>query len=206
MKPIFTQNQLFTFLLFCNGQGLEKTILDCGAGGKRPPLGIFADHGYATTGIEIDDEAIEHAKAFEEEHGMDLNISKGDMRALPYEDESFSYVYSYNTIFHMSKEEINKAIGEINRVLKPGGICFVNFLTTKDFRAEMGEKIAEGEYLQKERGGLILHSYHEEDEPEKYFENHGLKVGYKETRVRMVPAPNGGTVTLGLVDYIVEKI
>ncbi len=40
MKAIFRQNQLFTFLLYCNGQALNKTILDCGAGGNLPPLAI----------------------------------------------------------------------------------------------------------------------------------------------------------------------
>jgi len=205
MKPIFRQNQLFTFLLYCNGQELEKNILDCGAGGTCPPLAIFAEQGYKTCGIEIDDEAIEKAKAFEKEHGLELNISKGDMRNLMYENESFSYLFSYNTIFHMSKEEINKTIGEIKRVLKPEGLAFINFLSTKDFRYGMGEKVAEGEYLQKENGGMVLHSYHEEDEAEKYFEQHGLNVVYKEVRVRTGPSRNGGKVILNFIDYIVEK-
>ena len=107
MKTIFRQNQLFTFLLYCNGQGLEKNILDCGAGGGCPPLAIFKDHGYETYGIDIDEEEIQRAKEFEEKHNLELNISKGDMRNLKFEDEYFSYIYSYNTIFHMSKEEIS---------------------------------------------------------------------------------------------------
>lgn len=205
MKTIFRQNQLFTFLLYCNSEELDKNILDCGAGGNCPPLAIFAEQGYKTCGIDINEEAIEKAKAFEKEHGLNLNISKGDMRALKYENESFSYLFSYNTIFHMSKEEINQTIGEIKRVLKPKGLAFINFLSTKDFRCGLGEKVAEGEYLQKENGSMILHSYHEEDEAEKYFEQHGLNVVYKELRVRTGPSRNGGKVTLSFIDYIVEK-
>lgn len=103
MKDIFRQNQLFTFSLYCNGQGLEREVLDCGAGGNLPTLAIFHENGYKVHGIEIDDEQLEKANKFGEERGIDLNIQKGDMKDLPYKDNSMSYIYSYNSIFHMSK-------------------------------------------------------------------------------------------------------
>lgn len=78
-----------------------KNILDCGAGGDYPPLAIFSEFGYKTYGIEISDSQIEKAKVFEEQVGLELNISKGDIRELPFEDESISYIYSYNSIFYM---------------------------------------------------------------------------------------------------------
>ena len=31
--------------------GLEKTVLDCGAGGRYPPLALFHQHGYDAFGI-----------------------------------------------------------------------------------------------------------------------------------------------------------
>ena len=119
MKTAFWQSQLYTFLMYCNGHGLEKEILDCGAGGKTPPLAIFKEHGYETCGIEIDDEQIDKANKFEEERGIDLNIQKGDMRDLPFENSSKNYIYSYNSIFHMNKKEVAQTISEIKRVLKP---------------------------------------------------------------------------------------
>lgn len=74
MKPIFVQNQLYTFLLYCNGSGLERKILDCGAGGKLPPLAIFKEQGYETHGIDISEKQIAFAKEFEKKHGLELNI------------------------------------------------------------------------------------------------------------------------------------
>lgn len=205
MKPIFTQNQLFTFLLYCNGQGLVKNILDCGAGGILPPLALFKEHGYETVGIDISDSAIEHAKRFESEIDMELNITKGDMKNLSFKDNSFSYCYSYNTIFHMSKDDIKKSLEEMKRVLVPGGLMFVNFVSTADERCGIGEKVGAGEYYEIENGEKVLHSYFEENEGEELFQQLGLKRIYKEIRKRTGPKRGGGFVTLGYVDYIVEK-
>jgi ubiquinone/menaquinone biosynthesis C-methylase UbiE len=124
MKTVYRQNQLYTFLLYCDDIEIKKEVLDCGAGGNCPPLSIFAEHGYKTHGIDIDDKQIELAKEFEVTQGLDLGITKGDMKELPYEDNSISFIYSYNSIFHMSKKEILKAIIEIRRVLSVGGLTY----------------------------------------------------------------------------------
>ncbi len=204
MKVAFRQTQLYTFLLYCNGVDLDKKILDCGAGGVLPPLAIFAEHGYETCGIDISKAQIDLAKNFEEKHNLELGIMEGDMKKIPFEDESISFVYSYNSIFHMSKEEIGIAIKEIYRILPKGGLAFINFPSTKDFRSAVGEKIREGEYLQEEHGEKILHSYFEDDEADKYFKD--FKIIYKEKRVRDGYASADRKITLGFIDYIVEKL
>jgi ubiquinone/menaquinone biosynthesis C-methylase UbiE len=205
MKPIFTQNQLFTFLLYCNGEGLEKNVLDCGAGGMLPPLALFKEHGYETTGIDISEAAIERAEKFQSECGMKLNITKGDMKELLFGDNSFSYCFSYNTIFHMSKEDIKKSLEEMKRVLVPGGLMFVNFVSTTDERCGTGEEVRPGEYYEIEHNEKVLHSYFHENEGEELFKQLGLKRIYKEVRKRTGPKSGGGFVTLGYIDYIVEK-
>jgi ubiquinone/menaquinone biosynthesis C-methylase UbiE len=204
MKPVFRQNQLYTFLLYCNDVELDKVILDCGAGGNLPPLAIFHEYGYKTYGIDISQEQIELAKKFEVEHNLELGIAQEDMKSLPFEDESISFIYSYNSIFHMSKVEIGIAIKEIYRVLPKGGLAFINFASTSDFRATMGEKVRDGEYLQQEHGEKILHSYFDENEAENYFE--GFKVIYKEKRIRDGYARENVKITLSFIDYIIEKI
>ena len=60
--------------------------------------------------------------------------SEYDISRSVYEKDCFGAVYSYNSIFHMTKKDIAVALKEMKRVLKPQGLMFVNFLTTDDFR------------------------------------------------------------------------
>lgn len=202
MNFIFRQTQLYKFLNYCNGINLEKSVLDCGAGGDCPPLALFLDYGYKTYGIEISDSQIEMAETFSKEHNVELNISKGDIRKLPFGDESISYIYSYNTIFHMKKEDIAKALVEIKRVLKPGGICFINFLSINDCDYGQGEKVGEGEFLQCEGDGKVIHTYYDIEEAEAHFKD--MKILFKENRI-LERLYEGEKIKQGYIDYIVEK-
>lgn len=82
MNYSIKQTQLYKFLNYCNERNLDKVVLDCGAGGDYPPLYIFAESGYKTYGIEISDSQLEKARIFSNQVGVNLNISKGDMRQL----------------------------------------------------------------------------------------------------------------------------
>lgn len=204
MKATFRQTQLYKFLLYCNGEGLNKRILDLGAGGNCPPLAIFKEHGYETHGIEISEKQIELAREFEKKHNLNLGIKKGDMLNTGFEDDSFEYVYSFNSVFHMSKKQVGEAIKEMRRITKTGGFVFVNFASTNDMRATQGRKEAEGETWLVEHGEEVLHSFFDENEPKKYFE--GFEVLYKENRVIEVKGRNNQEVKVGFVDYILKKI
>ncbi|MEG2742583.1 MAG: class I SAM-dependent methyltransferase [Clostridium sp.] len=184
---------------------MRKNILDCGAGGALPPLALFKEQGYETLGIDISEVAIQRAEKFESENNINLNINKGDMKELSFADNSFSYCFSYNTIFHMSKVEIKKSLKEMIRVLVPGGLMFVNFVSTEDERCGTGYEVGPGEYYEIEHGEKVLHSYFHENEGEALFEELGLKRIYKEVRKRIGPKRDGGFVTLGYIDYILEK-
>ena len=203
MKFIFRQTQLYKFLNYCNEIDLDKSVLDCGSGGNCPPLALFSELGYKTYGIELSDSQIEEAKIFSKEHDLELNISKGDIRKLPFEDESISFIYSYNTIFHMKKEDITKAVNEIKRVLKPGGICLINFLSINDSDYGQGEKIGEGEFVQIERGEKVIHTYYDIEEGEKHFKD--MNILFKENRI-LERLYEGKKIKQGYIDYIAQKI
>lgn len=125
------------------------------------------------------------------------------MRKLRFDDESFSFVYSYNSVFHMTKKDVSKSIDEMKRVLKKNGLLFVNFLTTSDFRCGEGIDIGNNQYEQMEDDIPVIHSYFEECEVEKYFEDMGIL--YKENRV-LERIFEGKKIRQGFVDYILKKI
>ncbi len=97
---------------------LQKTILDCGAGGKQPPLSLFAEYGFDAWGIDISEQQIKKALTFSQQLGQQLNIQKGDMRCSPFADERFSFIYEFYSICHLSKTDTLQAVMEMKRVLK----------------------------------------------------------------------------------------
>lgn len=199
---LFKHVPLYRFLDMCNASGLEKTILDCGAGGETPPLSLFAQYGYTTCGIEMSDRQIQLANEFAGLRNQQLNIMQSDMRQLPLESESFSFVYSYNSVFHMRKEDVRKAVAEMKRVLKPNGLLFVNFLTLKDFRVGDGLDLGDNQFEQEEDDELVIHSYYDYDEADALFED--MELIYKEDRV---PERRfeGEWIRQGFIDYILQK-
>jgi ubiquinone/menaquinone biosynthesis C-methylase UbiE len=170
---------LYEFLRRCNESPLPKTVLDCGAGGSQPPLSIFYSYGYQTFGVEIADPALADAQKYCEDHNMPLGIIRGDMRSIPFANEQFSYVFSFNAIDFMTKPDIALAMQEMTRVLKTGGLCYVNFLSVDD--AETWEPFCKNgpaaTLLKSER-----FAHFEDDEADIYFKAHTLL--RKEKRVQ----------------------
>ncbi|GAU79978.1 class I SAM-dependent methyltransferase [Fusibacter sp. 3D3] len=201
---IFNQIPLYRFLQYCENAVPEsetKTILDCGAGGCRPPLSLFYAYGYKTIGIDLESEQVESANAYGHQNQQSLNIIEGDMTDLKFEDASFDFVYSYNSIFHMKKVQIKKAIQEMKRVLKPGGLMFVNFLSVDDFRCGEGPDLGDHQYEQMD-DEPVIHAYFDYDEAEPYFED--MTFVLKERRV-IERIYEGERIQQGFIDYILKK-
>ncbi len=202
MDILIRQFPVYRFLWFCEKSELEKKVLDCGAGGILPPLTLFNQRGYETHGIDISETQVQKAKDFCIELGFDLNIIKGDMRKLPYESESFSFVYSYNTILHLTKNDIKLALTEITRVLKQSGLIYVNFLSIDDDLFGEGQEIGKGEYLQKEGNGEVVHTFFENDELKEYLGNFDILL-LEKTKEKM--PKRWGNYTASFFHCILQK-
>jgi len=191
---------LYTFLDYTLDVDVEKTILDCGAGGRFPKLALFANNEFKTYGIEISGDQMKMAEDYAKNEKLDLHIIKGDMRNLPYESESYGFAYSYNTIFHMNKEDIGIAINEMFRVVKKHGLICVNLLSIDDSRYGIGKETSPGIFMQEEQGEQISHTYFGYDEGDSYFSEH--EIIYKQIRKENIYKWDS---TRGMIDYIVRK-
>ena len=203
MANLINATPLYNFLKYCNMSGLNKKILDCGAGGKNPPLSLFYEHGYEVYGIEVCDDQIKKAKEFCEKSKFNLNIMKGDMIAIPFDEDTFSFLYSYNTSVHMKKKSFQSAVSEFHRVLKRGGLCYLNFLNSDCDTYNCGEDDGSGEIKVTEDGVDTIFSHYTLHEVEKLI--NGFEVIYEEKKTikRII---NGEEVRSGYYDYILKKI
>ena len=134
-----------------------RKVLDCGAGGPRPPIALFARYGLECFGIDISEERLHLAQEYCQSHAPDVDLRLGDAREIPFEDSTFDYVYEFYMLCHLSHADTTKAINEMHRVLKPGGMCFLGFMSP-DTWPLTGRWVNEGELVMRECGEDTLHS------------------------------------------------
>ena len=79
------------------------------------------------SGIDFTPRNIEETGDRVESHNFSdrVDLQKGDITQMPYEDETFDVVLCNGVLHHI--EDHNKAIFECARVLKPGGL-FITFV------------------------------------------------------------------------------
>jgi SAM-dependent methyltransferase len=198
MPEVIWATPLYEFLRQCNQSPLEKVVLDCGAGGKHPAISLFTQHGYTTYGIEIALDQLDKATRFSRENRTPLNVLRGDVRCIPFASESFSFVYAFHTIYFLTKPDIARAMAEMARVLRPDGLCYVNFLSVDD---PDDRRFCETSPLRPLLGSERF-ARHEDDEADAHF--CGFDILRKEKR--LVDKVHGqGRLKQAYVEYIARK-
>jgi len=92
----------------------EDRILEIGCG-IGTVVHELSKKGHNIIGIDISGEAIDYGR---KKYG-DIHLEVQAAEILPYEDESFEVVLSFDLFEHIA--EIDKHISEVKRVLSPGG-------------------------------------------------------------------------------------
>jgi SAM-dependent methyltransferase len=94
-----------------------ELVIDLGCGSGRALL-WNRDFGAAMTGIDI-------SPFFSQEARRDIDLLLGDLRKLPFADNTFDKAWSLDVLEHLSPDALQGMLAEANRVLKPGGAFFV---------------------------------------------------------------------------------
>jgi SAM-dependent methyltransferase len=93
-------------------------IIDCGAGTGRN-LDWLQQYGWAF-GVELSPAGIAIARRHHR------RVVRGNVAALPCRDDSFDLATSFDVIYSLDDETEQRALAEMHRVLKPGGIVLIN--------------------------------------------------------------------------------
>jgi SAM-dependent methyltransferase len=97
--------------------GAGDTVLDLGCGSGRFCVWSRASGAHV---IGLDTGTFFAREARE---GVDLVV--GDLRALPFADASLTKAYAIDVLEHLSPEGLDVTLGEVARILEPGGALFV---------------------------------------------------------------------------------
>ncbi|ALS00318.1 hypothetical protein ATZ33_02675 [Enterococcus silesiacus] len=106
----------------------QMTILDIGVGnGVSSRYLLDQANALSVTGIDISKDAITQAKKYVQ--NKNLNFETMDVHSLGFAPETFDFVTAFQTHFHWN--DLDKALSEINRVLKHKGIVVFSCETAK---------------------------------------------------------------------------
>ncbi|MFA6272550.1 MAG: class I SAM-dependent methyltransferase [Patescibacteria group bacterium] len=119
-----------------------ERILDYGCG-RGEMLVQSAQHGAYIWGIDYASDAISLAEearsACDMETQSRIKIALQTSKILPFSDNTFDMVYFLDVIEHLYQEEVDQALTEIFRVLKPGGRIILHTYPNKKY-FEIGYK------------------------------------------------------------------
>lgn len=92
----------------------------CGTGVFLLPLAWrLASQGGSVIGLDIAEGTLGEARAHVSAEGLPVTCVIGDVEALPFDDGSFDLALANYMLYHVP--ELDHALGELRRVLRPGG-------------------------------------------------------------------------------------
>ena len=141
----------------------KENVLDIGSGPGRDGL-ILKNAGLQVTCMDASETMVKISS----EKGLHSVV--GDFLKLPFTNNSFDAVWAYTSLLHISKNEVDKALDEITRVLKQGGVLGLGLIegNTEEYKENMGA------------GMKRFFSYYQKDEVEQLLKKHGFEVVYFE--------------------------
>jgi cyclopropane fatty-acyl-phospholipid synthase-like methyltransferase len=102
-----------------------QRVLDVGCGVGAPALHIASRYGCRITGVNISREQVRQGRELVAAHGLSdrIGIQRGDARALEFPDGSFDAIVCLEAAGDICVSEADKdrLVGELFRVLRPGG-------------------------------------------------------------------------------------
>src|SRR5687767_3282363 len=99
-----------------------QRLLEVGCG-MGTDLLQFARGGARVTGVDLTPRSVETSRHHLELYGHSGDFALSDAEKLPFADESFDVAYSNGVLHHTP--DTAKAVREIHRVLRPGGLARV---------------------------------------------------------------------------------
>jgi len=130
---------------FAGTRGLRVLEIGCGMGTDGAQ---FAKAGANYTGIDLTDAAVELARKRFQVSGLRGEFRVADAERLDFPDASFDLVYSHGVLHHTP--DIEAAVREVHRVLKPGGRAIVMLYHRGSYNYRVGIRV-----LRRAGAGLL---------------------------------------------------
>jgi len=145
-------------------------VLDLGCGTGRHTT-YLARQGFEVYGCDSSAYGLRFVRAAEPQ----VQLCRCDMGALPYRDEVFDGVLSHAVVQHGIVATVRRAIAEIRRVLRRGGVVFFTVPSTEHPEYLTGEEIEPNTKMNISAiDGDMPHHYFTEAEMMSFFEEYTI--------------------------------
>jgi 2-polyprenyl-3-methyl-5-hydroxy-6-metoxy-1,4-benzoquinol methylase len=100
-------------------------ILDAGCGSATGSI-LFARRGFRVQAVDFSESVLKSARTNVREAGFgdQIQIQQEDLLSLSFPDGSFDHILCWGVLMHIA--EVEQALSELTRVLKPGGSLIIS--------------------------------------------------------------------------------
>lgn len=134
----------------------DSLVLEVGCGNGKT-LSEMRKRDWKTVGIDTSFEAVRLS-------GEDAFL--GDVRSLPFSDETFDAIFCWHVLGHLRVSDFSIAVGELKRVIKKNGKIYFKEFSRGDLRFGKGFEVEPNSFL---RGNGVVTHYFDECEVREVF-------------------------------------
>ncbi|WP_255414983.1 class I SAM-dependent methyltransferase [Cohnella sp. AR92] len=173
-------------------------ILDLGCGSGRH-VAYLLGAGYQVAGMDISQESVACTQSIIASNGWSADVVQGSMTQLPYKDQSFDGLICHGVLLYLKVIDIQAAINEMFRVMKPGARALIVVRSVKDMRYGKGDELGDNTFLITDNftneEGMVMHFFTEEEIRSLFASFTNVQVGISEMSMKSLEDYNS--------DYII---
>jgi ubiquinone/menaquinone biosynthesis C-methylase UbiE len=140
-------------------QGTGRKLLDLGFGEGQNSIYLLSQ-GFECSGTEIAKSRLRFLQSQLRTIRKEADLRLVDSNALPFPDSYFDIVVAWESLYYNNSEGIREAIGEVCRVLKPGGQFLSSLISPKHKLCANARRIAPSTFrpAQKSQKACIIYA------------------------------------------------
>jgi ubiquinone/menaquinone biosynthesis C-methylase UbiE len=125
----------------------------CGSGKFTIPLGM---RGFDVVAVDVSLNALKMTGKSIDDRKLDIGLLAANVCQMPFSDSSFDVIWCYGVLQHLLLKERKEAISEFRRLLRKGGLLFIEVLGEGDMRYG-GDEVEPNTFSRK--NGIIYHYF-----------------------------------------------
>jgi len=141
-----------------------RLIHDLGCGAGRHMAFLQASR-FEVIGSDVAQRGLEACASQLREAGLRAALVRADMSAHPFADAAFDAAIAINVLNHGTRADVQRAIDEVHRTLRPGGEVLLTALNTWDWRYGSGAQVETASFVLADgpEAGILHHFFDEAD-------------------------------------------